>query len=62
MAWQDRPLKAVVCAMEIQDTKEETEMNTMARKVGNVCIWCAIAGIGVLSVVTASVLVWVGMM
>jgi len=37
-------------------------MSAIIQKMGNVCIWCAVAGIVALTAITASVLIWVGMM
>jgi len=37
-------------------------MSTITRKVGNVCVWCAVTAITVMTVVTAGTLAWIGMM
>jgi len=37
-------------------------MSAITQKVGNVCVWCAVATITVMTVVTAGTLAWIGMM
>lgn len=37
-------------------------MSTIAQKVGNVCVWCAVAAIAVMTVATAGTLIWIGIM
>ncbi len=37
-------------------------MSTIVQKIGNVCLWCIVAAIAVMTVATAGTLVWIGMM
>lgn len=37
-------------------------MSTAVQKIGNVCLWCAVAAITVMTVATAGTLAWIGMM
>ena len=37
-------------------------MSAITQKVGNVCVWCAVAAIIVMTVATAGTLAWIGMM
>jgi|GEM_PF-2554241 len=37
-------------------------MSAITQKVGNVCVWCAVAAITVMTVATTGTLAWIGMM
>ena len=37
-------------------------MSTIAQKIGNVCVWCTVAAIAVMTVVTTGTLIWVAML
>ena len=45
---------------EKQEVQEECVMTGITEKIGNLCIWCTVAGIAALAVITAGVLIWVG--
>ena len=37
-------------------------MSAIVEKIGNVCVWCTVAAIAVLTVATTGTLIWVSML